>query len=350
VRREGGVIEIDGSYGEGGGQLLRTAAALAAITGTAVTITNVRAKRANPGLAAQHLTAVKAVATLCDAEVDGLALKSQRLAFRPRRLRGGEFQFDVGTAGSITLVLQALLPALIHSGERVRVRIIGGTDVRAAPPLDYFEHVLLALLGRMGARVRCELLRRGYYPRGGGEVAVAVEPGALHALRLDAAGKLKTLRGNSHVANLPAHIVERMRSAAIAPLRRLGISEPIIETRVLGNEAAYGHGGAIVLWAETEHTVLGAGRVAQRGVRAEQLGEEAGGDLAADIGAGVTLDGHASDQLLVYLALAGGESRFTTRVLSSHARTTMWLIERFLPVHFETAVRGDAVSVVVRGA
>ena len=141
-----------------------------------------------------------------------------------------------------------------------------------------------------------------------------------------------------------------MRSAAIAPLRRSGISEPNIETRLLGNEAAYGHGGAIVLWAETEHTVLGAGRVAQRGVRAEQLGMEAGDDLAAEIGAGVTLDVHASDQLLVYLALAGGESRFTTRVLSSHARTTMWLIERFLPVHFETAIRGDAVSVAVRGA
>lgn len=343
------MIEIDGSHGEGGGQLVRTAVALAAITGAAVTITDIRAKRSQPGLAAQHLTAVKAVAALCDAEIDGLALKSQRLVFRPRRIRGGEFQFDVGTAGSITLVLQALLPAMIHSGERQRVRIIGGTDVRAAPPLDYFEHVLLALLGKMGARVRCEVMRRGYYPRGGGEVAVAVEPGSLHTLRLDAAGKLKMLRGNAHVANLPAPIVERMRSAAIAALRRGGISEPTIETRVFGHEAAYGHGGAIVLWALTEHTVLGAGRVAQRGVRAEQLGMEAGGDLAADIGAGVTLDVHASDQLLVYLALAGGESRFTARVLSSHARTTMWLIEQLLPVHFETVIRGDGAAIAVRG-
>jgi len=239
---------------------------------------------------------------------------------------------------------------MVHSRERMRVRIIGGTDVRAAPPLDYFEHVLLALLGKMGARLRCEAPRRGYYPRGGGEVAIAVEPRTLHALQLDVAGKLKTLRGNAHVANLPAHIVERMRIAAIAPLQRLGAAEPTIETRVLGSEVAYGHGGAIVLWAETEHTVLGAGRVAQRGVRAEQLGMEAGSDLAADVGAGVTLDVHASDQLLVYLALAGGESRFTTRVLSSHARTTMWLIGQFLPVHFATAIRGDAVAIAVRCA
>ena len=342
------MLEIDGRYGEGGGQLVRTAVALAAITGTAVTITNVRARRANPGLAAQHLTAVSAVATLCDAEVDGLALKTQHLAFRPRRLRGGDFQFNVGTAGSVTLVLQALLPAMIHSGERMRVRIIGGTDIKAAPPFDYFQHVLLALLGKMGARVRGELLRRGYYPRGGGEVAVVVDPGTLHALQLDCTPKLKALYGNAHVANLPGHIVERMRSAAIAPLQKLGVSEPTIKTQVLGSDQAYGQGGAIVLWAETEHSVLGAGRVAQRGVRAEQLGTEAGAELAADLGAGVALDIHASDQLLIYLALAGGASRVSVRALSSHAQTTIWLIEQFLPVRFDTASCGTVSSIAMR--
>jgi RNA 3'-terminal phosphate cyclase (ATP) len=344
------MLEIDGSYGEGGGQLLRTAVALAAITGAAVTLTNVRARRANPGLAAQHLTAVSAVAALCDAEVGGLALKAQRVVFRPRRLRGGDFRFDIGTAGSITLVLQALLPAMIHGGERVRVSISGGTDVRAAPPVDYFEHVLLPLLGRMGAWVRCELRRRGYYPRGGGEVAVAVEPGTLHAVQLEHAGAQTTLQGNAHVANLPAHVAERMRSAAIGPLRRFGFSESAVATRVLGNDAAYGPGGAIVPWAQTARTVLGAGRVAQRGVRAEQLGKDAGNELAADIGAGVSLDVHASDQLLVYLALAGGQSRFTTRIMSSHAQTTIWLIEQFLPVRFETASCRGGVSIAVRSA
>jgi RNA 3'-terminal phosphate cyclase (ATP) len=339
------MLEIDGCHGEGGGQLVRTAVALAAITGTAVTITNVRAKRANPGLADQHLAAVSAVAALCDADVEGLELKAQRLVFRPRRLRGGAFHFDVGTAGSITLVLQALLPAMIHSGERISVRIVGGTDVRAAPALDYFQHILLALLGKMGARVRCNLQRRGYYPRGGGDVVVAVDPGPLHALQLDRPGRIEMLLGSAHVANLPAHIAERMRAAALAALHGPGGAEPAIETRVLGGEAALGPGGAIVLWAETEHTVLGSGRVAQRGVRAEQLGTEAGSELALDLRAGVTLDAHASDQLPVYLALAGGESRFTARVLSSHASTTMWLIEQFLPARFETAIRGEAVAV-----
>jgi len=342
------VIEIDGSYGEGGGQLVRTAVALAAITGRAATLTNMRAGRPKPGLAPQHLTAVKAVAALCDAGVDGLAPKSQRIVFAPQRLRGGDFCFDVGTAGSVTLVLQALLPAMLHGGERVRARIVGGTDVRAAPPLDYFRHVLLALLARMGARVRCDLQRRGYYPRGGGEVSVAVEKTRLSPLQLDRAGKLKALRGNAHVANLPAHIAERMRSSALVPLRRFGASESSIETQVLGGDDAHGHGGAIALWAETEHTVLGTGGVAQRGVRAEKLGTDAAVELAADLEAGVTLDAHASDQLLVYLALAGGMSRFVTRALTDHARTTMWLIEQFLPVRFATAGGGRSVTVSVQ--
>lgn len=344
------MLEIDGCYGEGGGQLVRTAVALSAATGTAVTIANIRAKRGNPGLAAQHVTAVGAVAALCDAEVEGLALKARRLTFRPRRLRGGDFQFDVGTAGSVTLVLQALLPVMLHIGEPVRVRISGGTDVRAAPPFDYFRYVLLALLAGIGARVHCKLRRRGYYPRGGGRIEVAVEPGSLSALQLGVPGKLKTLCGNAHVANLPAHIVNRMRSAAIIPLQRFGVSESTIGTQVLDSEVADSPGGAIVLWAGTEHTVLGSGRVAQRGVPAEQLGADVGNELAADLESGATLDLHASDQILVYLALAGGESWFSTRVLSSHARTAMWLIEQFLPVRFETASCREGVSIAVRGA
>jgi len=342
------MLEIDGCYGEGGGQLVRTAVALAAITGIAVTISNIRAKRANPGLAAQHLTAVNAVATLCGAEVNGLALKTQRLTFQPGRLRGGDFQFDVGTAGSVTLVLQALLPAMVHSGERVRVRIIGGTDVRAAPPFDYFQRVLLALLRRMGARVHGELLRRGYYPRGGGEALVVVEPGQLQAMQLDCAGELRKLSVHAHIANLPPHVVVRMQNAAMEPLRKFGISEPAITAQVLGRNEAYGQGGAIVLWAETGFSVLGAGRVAQRGVRAELLGKEAGTELAADLDAGVSLDIHASDQLLLYMALAGGGSRITARTLTSHAQTTIWLIEQFLPVRFERADCGTAVSIETR--
>jgi RNA 3'-phosphate cyclase len=339
------VIEIDGSYGEGGGQLVRTAVALAAITGTPVRLQNVRAKRDKPGLAPQHLAAVRAVASVCGAECTGLDLRSQAFTFAPGPLRGGTFRFDVGTAGSVTLVLQALLPALACAPGLARVTVVGGTDVRAAPPLDYLRHVLLALIHRLGVRIECRLARRGYFPRGGGEVEVSVAPGRPRPVALEPVERPSRIDGLAHVANLPAHIAERMRTAALA---RLGDSPAHVDTAVLGPADAIGQGGAIVLWARAGHTMLGAGRVAQRGVRAEHLGDETGAELAADLAAGAALDAHAADQLLVYLALAGGGS-FTTRAVTSHARTAIWLIEQFLPVRFEIGVAGALARVEVRG-
>jgi RNA 3'-terminal phosphate cyclase (ATP)/RNA 3'-terminal phosphate cyclase (GTP) len=327
------LIEIDGSYGEGGGQLLRTAVALAAITGQALHIQNVRARRSHPGLAPQHLAAVKSVAALCGAEVEGLQLKSQEMVFHPARLRGGEFQFDVGTAGSITLVLQAVLPVALMGPERLVMEIRGGTEVRAAPPLDYFRHVFLPLLSLMGGRVSLHVVRRGYFPRGGGEVRVEVEPGArLRPLVLETQGALSEVRGIAHVSNLPAHITARMVRAAQEALPP--VPAPHIEQQLLAWPQAIGQGGAIVLWAHCGNGVLGSAATAQRGVPAERLGEEAGGALRAEIESGATLDVHAADQMLVYAALANGPSHFTSRTLSSHASTTMWLIEHFLPVEF----------------
>ena len=338
--------EIDGSYGEGGGQLLRTSVALAAITGQSVHLSNIRAKRSNPGLAAQHLTAVRAVATLCSAEVEGLQIKSQEIFFRPGSLRGGQFDFSVGTAGSITLVLQAALPVAVACGERLRMHITGGTDVRAAPPLDYYRHVLLPLLSGMGVRAKIDILRRGYFPRGGGEVTVEVEPSLpLQPLLVDAPGNLKKIRGFAHIANLPAHIAQRMANSALAELSVF--PTPSIDLAVLGKGEAIGAGGAIVLAARMEHTSLGASATAQRGVPAEQLGSEAGQLLREEILSGATLDTHAADQILIYMALAGGTSRFLARDLSSHAATTIWLLEQFLPVHFSLSQSGHLVCITM---
>jgi RNA 3'-phosphate cyclase len=338
------VIDIDGSFGEGGGQLVRTAVALSAITGAGVRLLNVRAKRDKPGLAPQHLAAVRAVASLCDAACTGLELRSQAFTFAPGALRGGEFRFDVGTAGSVTLVLQALLPVLACAPGRSRVTVVGGTDVRAAPPLDYLRHVLLGLLDRMGVAVECRVARRGYYPRGGGEVEVAAARARPRPLASETVERPQRIDGLAHVANLPAHIAERMRAAALA---QLGEWPAHVDTAVLGGTEAVGPGGAIVAWARTGRTVLGAGRVAQRGVRAETLGDEAGAELAADLAAGAALDVHAADQVLVYLALAGSGS-YTTRIVTSHARTAMWLIEQFLPVRFEVGATGSLARVEVR--
>ncbi|SCY31165.1 RNA 3'-terminal phosphate cyclase (ATP)/RNA 3'-terminal phosphate cyclase (GTP) [Nitrosospira sp. Nl5] len=326
--------EIDGSYGEGGGQLLRTSVALAAITGQPVHVYNIRAKRANPGLAPQHLTAVKAVAALCGAEAEGLEVKSREISFWPGPLRGGQFDFPVGTAGSITLVLQAALPVAVACGEKLRMNITGGTDVRAAPPLDYLRHVLLPLLYGMGVRAKIDLLGRGYYPRGGGRVTVEVEPSPpLRPLVLDVSGPLTEIRGYAHISDLPAHIVQRMTDTALAELSIF--PPPAIDLADASLDKAFGAGAAIVLVAHTEHTRLGASGIAQRGIPAEQLGTMAGQFLRGEILSGATLDIHAADQILIYLALASGSSCFLARNLSSHAATTIWLLEQFLPVHFD---------------
>lgn len=315
--------------------------ALSAVTGREVVVRNIRAKRERPGLAPQHLAAVGAVATVCRARVEGLSLRSREVRLVPGAVSEGEYRFNVGTAGSVALVLQALLPLWIASGHAAVVTVNGGTDVPHAPPIDYLQNVILPLLARLGVEVRVEGVRRGYYPRGGGEVRLEVARGRLKPLALEEPGAILAIEGRSHVSNLPEHIANRMRDAALerCPHAR-------IEVEVADAAGATGAGGAIVMWARTGTTVLGAGRVAERGVRAETLGAAVGEELAADVAGGATLDRHAADQLLVYLALARGGS-FLTRSITPHARTAMWLLSQFLPVRFEVSSKGERVRVNV---
>lgn len=332
--------EIDGSYGEGGGQLVRTAVALSAMTGRAIALRNIRARRPKPGLAAQHLTAVRAVAALCRAEITGLELGAREFTFRPGGLHGGHFDFNVGTAGSVILVLQAVLPAAFACGAPIHLRLTGGTDVKAAPPLDYFRYVLLPLLARMGLSVNVTVLRRGYYPRGGGEIEVSLPPvKQLLPLSLDTPGTVHEIEGIIHTANLPGHIAERMRQAALHKLN--GFEKAHIDCQRLGRNEAIGQGGTIVLWARTPRVLLGAAATAERGVPAERIGGEAAQALSDEISAGATVDIHASDQLLIYLALAQGASRLLLRSFTSHAQTTLWLLRQFLPLRFQTTQTGE---------
>lgn len=343
----GQTVEIDGSYGEGGGQLVRTAVAVAAVTGVALRIVNIRARRRVPGLAAQHAAAVNAVAALCDADCEGVGLRSTALTFRPRRLHGGEFEIDVGTAGATTLVLQAMLPAAVASGQRVVARIRGGTDVPAAPPADYLRLVLLPLLRGMGLQADFEIRKRGYYPRGGGEVCLVLEPTArLRPFTTTESGALQRIEVHAHVSHLPREIADRMVHAARAELPAGVPIELSVET--YGPERAGGPGGALVLRAVTMHTVLGAAQIAQRGVRAEQLGLAAGRMLVNDLQAGASIDVHAADQLPVFLAHAGGASVFRASRLSSHAATTLWLLERLTKARFDVEAAPSSVLVHVQ--
>lgn len=334
-------LTIDGSYGEGGGQLSRYAMALAAITGQPLHLKNIRAKRPRPGLMAQHLTALRAVAAVSSGVLEGAELGATEIRFRPGRIVGGEYHFAVGTAGSIALVLQALLPVALRADGPVRLTITGGTDVKMAPPADYLRLVFLPWLERMGVTVSIESVRHGYYPKGGGAVSVMVlkpcrQPKPLVA---EIPGALRAIRGIAHVAHLPLHIPERMAAAARAQLADLG---PVpIEASVLEDREASGIGGALVLVAETEHSLLGAATVAERGVAAEQLGQDAGQALRAELESGAAVDIHASDQLLIYAAQAQDVSRLAVRDVSLHTQTAMWLIEQFLPVSFRTEASGS---------
>jgi RNA 3'-terminal phosphate cyclase (ATP) len=201
----------------------------------------------------------------------------------------------------------------------------------------------------MGIAPRLEIVRRGYYPRGGGELRLALDPSEPRPLRLDARGTVTAIAGHAHVANLPAHVATRMRDAASARLAAATDVAPSITAAVLDPGQAQGPGGAIVVWAETTTTVLGAGRAAERGVRAETIGTATGGELAADLAAGATVDLHAADQLLVFLALAGGGA-YLARSVTSHMQTAMWLIEQFLPVTFAVAAQGSLTRISVRPA
>ena len=338
-------IHIDGSQGEGGGQLLRTAVALAAITGRPLRIEHIRARRPQPGLAAQHLAAVRAVGSACNARFEGVELRSTAMTMQPGRLCGGGFAFDVGTAGSITLVLQALLPVLACCGADATVTVGGGTDVTSAPPLDYFRAVTLALLARMGLRANLVVHRRGYYPRGGGQVTLRSFASRLRPVDFTA-GSLRPIRGVAHVAGISLDIGHRMRKACLDALGEDVSPRAQIELVELGRDDAVGKGGAIVAWCDAGPSVIGCGQVAQRGILAERLGQAVGSQLRSDLAADATLDVHAADQVLIYLALAGGGS-FTTRRLSTHAQTAVWLIEQFLPVRFDVVAQGALVRVRV---
>jgi len=244
------------------------------------------------------------------------------------------------------LVLQACLPVAFAAREPVRLRLSGGTDVRWSPPLDYFARVFLPILRRLGSHANIELVRRGYYPRGGGLVEVTVEP-ALRwsSIEMQEPGGLRSIRGIAHVSNLPADIPKRMKHAA---MRRLhGFADAKIEERVYAGDDAIGQGGALVLWAETDHAILGATSLAERGKSSEKVAEAAAKELRAEIESGVTLDVHAADQVLVYLAQADGSSAFTVRDVSGHLNTMVWLLRQFVPREIAIAREGTRYKVSI---
>ena len=327
------VVIIDGA--SGGGQVLRNAVALSAVTGRAIRVTNVRGSRPKPGLRPQHLAALRAAADLCRAHLDGAEISSRQIEFHPGEFpSGGARRLDVGTAGSLTLVLQCLLPALAQATSESELTLTGGTDVPFSPPFDYFERVLLPALRGMGVPVASELVARGFYPKGGGQAKVQMRPArAITPIAWLERGGIERITGRSFSLGLPDHIARRMQEAACARLQRAGYGETAIEIEVVARGRSEGCGIALEAMCETGAR-LGGNALGRRGKRAEEVGEEAAEMLLAEIEPGAAVDSHLADQLVVWMARAEGPSEFTTARVTDHLRAAASVAEAMTGARF----------------
>lgn len=322
------MLTIDGSEGEGGGQILRTALSLAMITGTPFTLENIRAKRRKPGLHRQHLTCVKASAQITRAKVSGGEMGSRTLRFEPGDIRGGDYAFAIGTAGSTGLVFQTVLPALLTAATPSRVKLSGGTHNSAAPSFDFLERAFLPLLARMGAEIATELRQPGFYPAGGGSWHARIAPvQKLAPLVLEHAGELKSRRIVADVANIPFDVAQREIRVAVD---LLSWPEATAQARTV---KADGPGNVLAIELAYEHITEIFTGFGERGIAAESVATNTVGEVRAYFAAGAPVGIHLCDQLLLPMALAGGGS-FVTASPSAHTRTNIAVIEKFLAVEF----------------
>lgn len=337
-------IELDGSHGEGGGQILRTALTLSMLTGIPFRIDHIRAKRGKPGLLRQHLTAVNAAAQICGAELSGAALGSQRLAFAPGPIRGGDYKLAIGSAGSCTLVLQTILPALWFADAPSSVRISGGTHNPAAPPADFLMRVWQPLMQRMGVDMDIELLRHGFYPAGGGEIRASVRPvSGLQAISLCERGKSEAARATAIIAGVPGDVAKR-ELAALAELLTPECGE--IEQLIRGLSFREGPGNALLLEMPSENVNELFMALGEKGLASEAVARLVAKEVRHYINSGAPVGEHLADQLLLPFALAGS-GEFVTSTRSSHLETNIGVIEKFLPVMIRVSEEGKVFRVEV---
>jgi RNA 3'-phosphate cyclase len=323
------MIEVDGSYGEGGGAVLRITTALSAVTSKPVHITNIRSGRPKPGLMPQHLNAVKAVADLSGASVSGLELGSTELVFKPNQLKGGNFKIDIGTAGSITLILQAFMIPAVFADSPVKITIIGGTDVRWSPSIDYLMNITLPVLKLMGYDAKPKLVQRGHYPRGGGIFELEIEPvKKLRPLNICELN-FNNINGISHAVKLPEHIAVRQANSAQEVLSKAGYDSKI---KIEHSQRAMGPGSGILLWTNGVTSVSG-NSLGEPGKKAEIVGYEAANRILYNISRNSAVDGYMGDQIIPYLALAGN-STIKTSELTQHAVTNIHVTEKFINKKF----------------
>ena len=321
------LISLDGSQGEGGGQIVRTALALSAVTGQGFEITRIRAGRTVPGLRPQHLAAVRAATLACGARVGGAFDGSPDLRFEPGPITAGDFRFEIATAGAVTLVLQTVLLPLATAGQPSRVEVTGGTHVPASPSFHYLDRHWRAVLSRLGVEMSLGLKRAGFYPPGGGEVGAEVRPWSRPAsLSLETRGALVAVRGTSGSSRLTGDVAQRQRDAAQSMLwerRRMEAAWEVVDV------PASSPGSFLLLEAVFEQGRAAFGLLGQRGLRAEVVGDRTARTLLKFLDGEGAVDPHLADQLGLPLALSGGGGRVTTTEVTSHLETVAGVIAQF---------------------
>jgi RNA 3'-terminal phosphate cyclase (ATP) len=336
------MIEIDGSEGEGGGQILRSSLSLSICTQQPFRITHIRANREKPGLMRQHLTAVKAAAGICDASLEGAELGSRTLVFRPGKLRRGDYSFAIGTAGSCTLVLQTVFPPLLMADGPSRVRITGGTHNRASPPFDFLQRAFQPLLARLGAGVELTLASHGFYPRGGGEIRAHITPvRRLGRLELLERGEPIRCWAEALVAGLPIHVAQRELEVIG---RRLGW--PAEQLKLRGLPSDVGPGNAVTITLEHRHVTEVFTGFGEKGVRAEDVGEHVAREAATYLAATAPVGEHLADQLLLPLALGEG-GQFRATAATPHLQSNALVVHTFTGRRVRMEPDAGAVRVTV---
>ncbi len=348
-------LELDGSVGEGGGQVLRVALAISAVIGKPLHIYNIRKKRSNPGLRNQHLTAVRAVQLACGGEVRNAFVGSTEIFFTPGRDATSNLFLDTGTAGSTSLVLQSLVPVLCFGKTKTMFRIRGGTNNPNAPTFEYFQQIFFYFLRRLGVDCGLRLLRRGFYPRGGGEVEGYIVPvQKIPSFSLTERPNLTKVSINAYTSKLPPHVAKRMAESCRQRLEANGIAVTEMREEVLTESmpgCAMDPGAGIFVMGEFDTVRMGVDKLGEKGVPAEKVGQDAAESFLKEYRSGAPVDTHLGDMLVIYAALAEGVSTYRVSTLTMHTLTSIDVCKALLEIRaYAEGEPGGPATIIIHGA